>query len=394
MKQVDVVVLGRNYSTSLGLIQAAGEAGYIVGAVHSTEKSVGRRPLELRSKYVKKSLIITNRSNEKELVSTLINNFSSSKEKVVLLPSDDYSVCAIDKNIHELERYFIVPNVCHKTGEIIKCMDKNVQASMAVEAGLHTAKCWEVNIDGTNEPAVPSSVIYPCMIKPLRSVGAPKTYIRQCESKDDLEKALREIQQNKPCSILIEEFINIEKEYTIPILAIGNEVIIPAFLKKNRVGAGTHKGVTIFGTVLSSARYPEIVESMKKMVRRAGLNGIFDIELFESNGEFFFNELNLRNGAAGYALTRAGVNLPALWVDFCYGKHPSVEKMTFKEGLTFVSDKAAIENYRAGYMNWREYRNTVQSADFRFLVDSGDSAIKCGFKRIEIRTILSKIIKG
>lgn len=394
MKQIDIVVIGQNYSTSLGLIQAAGEAGFGVGVVHSTVHPVKHQPLETKSKYVRDYIIIENRTDEKRLLSLIIDRFSSNGKKVVLLPSDDYSAALLDRNLSELEKYFYLPSSKHTSGEIIRCMDKGRQAKMAMDVGLPTAKCWEFHLDKETVPTIPDDIVYPCITKPLKSIGSHKTYIKRCDNRDELEKTLKEIIRESSCSILVEEYIDIENEYTVPILAAGDSISIPVFLKKIRTGTGVHKGVTIAGRVVSSGQFPQTVDSLKQMVRNAGLQGIFDIELLQNGDTVFFNELNLRNGAAGYALTRAGINFPAMWINYCTNNQLIEDAVSFKEGLSFLNDKAAVENYGAGYMTWKDYRETVRSVDFRFLYDSGDVAIKMGIINIEIRALLSRILKG
>ena len=82
MKQIDIVIIGQNYCTSLGLIQAAGEAGYGVGVVHISAHPVKRRPLETKSKYVVDYMIVSNRTDEQQVLSLLISRFSSTIRNV------------------------------------------------------------------------------------------------------------------------------------------------------------------------------------------------------------------------------------------------------------------------------------------------------------------------
>lgn len=394
MKQIDIVVIGQNYSTSLGLIQAAGEAGYGVGVVHSTVHPVKHQPLETKSKYVRDYIIIENRAEENRLLSLIIDRFSSNGQKVVLLPSDDYSAALLDRNLSELEKYFYLPNSSNTAGEIIRCMDKGRQAKMAIEAGLPKAKCWEIVLDGGSEVAIPDGIVYPCITKPLRSISTPKTYIRRCNNGSELRELLTLINLERPCPVLIEEFINVDTEYTVPILSMGGSVVIPAVLEKFSTGSGGHKGVTIAGKVVSSLHFTDVVNKLKILIKKAELQGIFDIELFKSGDNFFFNELNLRYGAAGYALTRAGVNIPALWIEYCNNKQLLSEDFHLSDGLSFVSDKAAIESLDSGYLRLRDYRRLVSSVDFRFLVDNSDTPVNQGFRRIERRTIFYRMIKS
>ena len=391
MKQVDLVVIGQNYSTSLGLIQAAGEAGYSVGVIHNSAHPMSHSPLEFKSKYVIKHFV-ANRQNEQDLLKMLMLQFKGVSKKSVLLPSDDNSAAFIDRNISDLKKYFHVPSIKNAGEETAQSMDKSYQLKKAIEAGLPTAQSWSVFLDGKSPIAVPDGVSFPCITKPLRSIGSSKSFIRRCNNKDDLQRVLEEIDRSKPCPILIEEFINIDTEYTVPILAMGEEILVPVFLHKTRIGSKTHKGVTITGTVVSSSKFSNIVGGIKHLIKDLGLQGIFDVELLGSGDTIYFNEINLRYGAAGYALTRAGINLPAIWIEYCLGRQRKDDKLTFVDGLSFVSDKAAIEDYQAGYLNWKDYRRIVSSADFRFLIDNPDTPVVRGFRLIEIKALLSRLL--
>ena len=389
MEQVDVVVIGQNYSTSLGLIQAAGEAGFRVGVVHYSSSIPKHTPLEFISKYVCVRLF-AERNKENELLKALIENFSKGTHKPVLIPSHDTSVIFIDSYLHILERYFYVPHIFHQSGEMTRYMDKSLQSKLAVESGLRKAPYWIIELDGSPGFAIPKDIVFPCITKPLCSVGSLKSYIRRCSNAEELKKVLSEINNNRPSPILVEQFITIDNEYTIPGVAIGDAIHIPSFIQKGKVGSGNHKGVTIAGKVIKSNRFESVVACLKLLIRTIGLQGIFDIELIESNGVFFFNELNLRYGAAGYALTRAGVNIPAIWINYCLFNKAPEPNYSFKEGLSFVSDKAAIENLLSGYMSIREYKSLISSSDFRFLIDNKDQAIRKKMLFFELKVLLSK----
>lgn len=389
---IDLVVMGQNYSTSLGLIQAAGEAGFRCGVVRSVVNPTSKLTPELKSKYVKKFLIV-DRRNEKEVLSILVNTFSNKDSKTVLCPADDYCVSFIDRNLAVLEEYFFVPNIHHSEGEMIRNMDKQLQSELALSSGLLSAQNWSVDLNSSKKIIIPEEIVFPCITKPQISIGSPKTFIRRCDTYDDLIVVLQEINKTKPCSVLVEEYINIDNEFTVPGVVIDDNIVIPALIKKTLVGSGAHRGVTISGVVLDASRFSSVVNAMKRLVKSIGLEGIFDIELFESRGMFYFNEMNLRYGAAGYAVTRAGVNLPAMWINHCLGRDVQLGNFKLQDGLTFVSDKAVLDYYSAGYMGWKEYKKLVSSVDFRFLVDNVDTKVKRAFKITEQKNRISTTIQ-
>ena len=52
------------------------------------------------------------------------------------------------------------------------------------------------------------------------------------------------------------------------------------------------------------------MDQLKVFVKSLHFCGLFDIDFYERDGVFYFNELNLRFGASGYAVTHSGINLP------------------------------------------------------------------------------------
>ena len=266
MKHVEVVVIGQNYSTSLGLIQAAGEAGYSVGVVHNSVFVPKNPSPEMLSKYVVKAIAISR--EDPTLLSKLIECFSLDSEKVVLLPADDYSVAFIDNNVSVLEEHFYVPSIAHEEGRMSLCMDKEFQSRLSESIGIPTARYWSIELDGTLDFSIPDDIIYPCITKPQLSIGASKSHIQICYNRGELRETLSEINGQNPCSILIEEYIQVDKEYTVPCIALMEEVFIPAFLRKEKIGAGTHRGVTISGTVVDSSHFSSVTEKIKEFIRR------------------------------------------------------------------------------------------------------------------------------
>ena len=92
-----VIVMGRNYTSLLGMIRAAGMAGCegtvirtVKGWNKATDKKklVGGEPIEAASKYVKQHYFVE--QGRDELIQFLLDNCIVEGEKVVLLPVDDF----------------------------------------------------------------------------------------------------------------------------------------------------------------------------------------------------------------------------------------------------------------------------------------------------------------
>ena len=142
-----VVVLGRNYSSVLGMIRAAGMAGYevtVVRTVKKIPKTSGVKawmrgaPIESKSKYVKKYLYGIEPKG-REIIDMLVKEFSEFQGKIILLPTDDFTASAIDLNQDLFDERFLYPNIQRKSGAIVAIMDKHKQKLVAIEAGLNVA---------------------------------------------------------------------------------------------------------------------------------------------------------------------------------------------------------------------------------------------------------------
>lgn len=390
-----VVVIGQNYSTCYGIIRALGEAGYrceVGKRIHDTPK--GFLTPELKSKYVDKFAYLKTR-DDAVMVQDIISYFAVKGEKRHLMPADDFCAALIDRNLQTLQEYFYLPSVNGVPGEVSKLMDKLYQKDIAKKYDVKTADICVIDRKENIDSFIPQDLPYPCFIKPLSSAGNPKHLMRKCNSYEELVSGLTEAFNERDCKMLVERYIDIEKEYTIPGIAVDGRVIIPSILEKTKVGAGGHKGVTITGKVLSAAPFDDIVMKLKRIIKNIGLTGIFDIEILVSNGEYYFNELNLRYGAAGYALTGSGVNLPALYVESMQnGVAVFKDEYKFKQGKTFVNEKAAFENYLAGHGKFNDFIKSIWRADIRFLISFSDIKVSFYFFKMVMRLTIRKKKSG
>lgn len=390
MKDVEVVIIGKNYSTSLGLIKAIGQAGYKCGIIKLVRNNYYTCTPELKSKYIHSFCYATD-LNDQDVLKKILK-YRVMGKKIVLIPADDYSSSLLDRQFNILTKFFYIPNVLQTQGLVTKYMDKYLQKETARQCGINTANFWKIEIQPNNEIVIPQDIKYPCFTKPLKSIGAPKTYIKKCINSKELKKHLNFIKESAPIEILIEEAIEVEEEYTLPGLAIGGNVYIPALLKKKEIGSGKHKGVTIIGEVIDGSNYLKLRNQLCELIRNIGFTGIFDIELLEENGKFYLNEINMRYSAAGFAVTAAGVNLPGMYIDYLIGKEISVRKY-IKSNLTFISEKAKLEDFEAGYSGWRDYKKSMRKADIHFIKDDSNFSSMVAFELLKLKTILRRLLK-
>lgn len=395
----EVIIIGQNYNTSLGLIKSLGEGGFKCGTVKFKRKKSFVRNLlqipispDLCSKYVDKWVTIP-REPETTLINGLISNFGDKTHKKIILPADDYCAFALDNNYHLLSEYFHVPHIINRIHSLKYYMDKQNQKVIAKSSGINISKTWSVNIEKGKRISIPKDVIYPCITKPQSSIGLPKSYIQKCNNEDELFSLLNHIADETSCKILIEEYIEVEEEFTIPGISDGVNVVIPAFLKKIVIGRGAHKGVTICGKVEDSKLYQEECSKLISLIKNVGYTGIFDIEVLKSKDKFYLNEINFRNGAAGLSLTKAGINLPVIYVhNLSNGTQIVVSCPQFKE-LTFVNDKAALEHYLADECTKYEYNKIVNDVKVRLIDNTDDRLAQLSFKLLRIKSLFFKFLR-
>jgi hypothetical protein len=128
------------------------------------------------------------------------------------------------------------------------------------------------------------------------------------------------------------------------------------------------------------------------------LTGVFDIDLYESNGNVYFNELNTRIGASGFALINDIQNLPELFINYLLG---ALEKTSlFNKDFTkrsFASEKVVRERYYAGELSFKEYKKAINNADILSLKYDGDMGPYREFAKkdmiLPIWRILRKLLK-
>lgn len=364
----DVVVLGRNYTSRLGMIRAAGVAGNDVYVV-KTEKRTGYKKCKIdeSSKYVKGYYCVPEPDSE-GLIRLLNKLFSNRKETVVLLPTDDYTASAIDLYQEQLDSCFVYPHINHTVGEVVKYMDKGRQKELAIQAGLAVPACWTAVFEN-DRYIIPENIIYPCFTKPKVSFQGSKFFMKRCNSREELQSLLNEITNKSRCPILIEQFIEIEKEYDIPGFSDGKKVVIPGVIEKGFI----HLGVTATGTMRSRSTIEDIAKKLEEFVRMIGFVGLIDIELYESNGEVYFNELNLRLGASGYAATKTFGNLPELLINCLKGQELNLEKINNSfEPKTFASEKVCSQLLNANVLSWSQFWDLLRNVDFGFIKSQDD----------------------
>lgn len=376
-----VIVIGHGYSIRLSVIRSVASLGCEVTVIH-----VGPpvKPIDGYSKYVKEVLYFNRQEGTEGLVKLLLEKCAVEGQKPIIFPTSDFSALAIDDD--EIKKHFAVPYINvrpkvsslkfqvsnHELSSIGYWMDKAHQKKLAFSVGLNTAGSV-VAERGREGFQIPDGIKYPCFTKPVSSFGGGKRCQQRCNNPEELEAVLAIADKNDITKVLVEDFINISHEYAVLGYSDGKKVVIPGvirFLKESK----RHRGVALAGEVLPTAGSEDLIGKFAEFIRQMGFVGVFDIDFLESDGVFYFDEMNLRIGGSGMAILKAGVNLPAMFVKSMCGESTDNMPQKVIQPSKFVNEKMALDDFAEGCMSFREYKRLLASADILFIKDEADVA--------------------
>jgi carbamoylphosphate synthase large subunit len=271
-------------------------------------------------------------------------------------------------------------------------MDKQVQKDLAKKIGFHVVNSWPVDIkDG--KYVVPEKVKFPCYVKGRLSYHSAKQYQKRCNSLQELGTWLKTVGKNNPSPLLIEEFIDIDKEYGIIGYSDTEKVVLPGIVELLDGGHGCHKGVSAFGRVNDFGLNKELKPKVEQLMKHIQLTGMFNIDFVESKGQWYFVELNVRYAAYGYAVCKAGVNLPAFQIYGTQSIDDSTLNTQVKNGFSYVNEKVSFDDVINGFRSWNDYKYLIKKADCCLINQENDPQPYRKFRGEMLPVFLKHIIK-
>lgn len=326
------IVIGGNHYNTLGVIRSLGEKGVPVYLILISEKE----NYICKSKYVTKFWQVI--KSEKEIINVLLNNFDDEEFKPVIMPTSDFGVEVLDKNFNLFKNKYILPNIDNLEGKITYLMNKKIMNEIAFESGLTVPKSFEVELNN-KEICLPEEIIYPCIVKPLSSIDGKKEDIVVCKNELELKKSLLDLKQDYHI-VLIQEYIYGPDSKMIEIIGCvttnGKEIIIPAIIEKIREYP-LMAGSTSYALATTESQYINN-NNIHAFMKKLNYTGIFDLEFKYANGKTYFIEINFRNGAPGYALTKRGINIPYIWYLEATGQNIDNINKKISENFNFMME--------------------------------------------------------
>lgn len=395
-----VIVAGRNYCSNLCMARSLGEAGYEVEVLRIFQVRPKRRNLlkmlkpDAYSKYIKAYHVCVSRRKSINIVN-MLKALADPNRKMLLIPADDLVASIADEYLEELRAFYLIPNVDDKEGEINRLMSKGVQKELAMKAGLPVLNSCVIRTVG-GKFYVPETVTYPCFIKPNVSRNSSKSRMRVCSSERELIDTLKEFSAKKDIEMLVEDYVEIKREYSLLGVSTQSGANGPGFFGAEEGGQNEHRGVAVTGRILPCATMQPLIDQLIHFVGSLKFDGLYDVDLIETTeGKVYFVEVNMRFGASGYAVTKCGVNLPGMFADYMFfGKPIDMDCSVERTGIPFVSEKVLLEEYTMGRLSKSKWKECMEESEVHFVKNEEDKRAYQHFKKFyPIATIMRSLYK-
>lgn len=381
------VVAGRNYISNLSIARALGEAGYEVEVLRlfrfkpkKTQVMQRLRP-DSTGKYIKAYHKVLVQRKYYRVFNKLMQ-IADPNRKMLLVSGDDLMAAIVDEYYDSLKGHYIMSNVNDTAGAINHLMKKDVQKDLARKAGLPVVNdCVITTVGGQFE--IPDTVTYPCFAKPNVSNESFKSKMSVCHNKEELEEAMLNFSNKNDISVLVEDYLDVKNEYSVLGLSTKEGAIAPGLFVAEKGGEAGHIGVTLLGRMLPVDEHKELIDDIVRFVETLNFEGLFDVDLLETkDGKMYFIELNLRYGGSGYALTRSGINLPAMYADYMvFGKPIDKDCSLGEAGQVFVNERVLIDEYVDSRISKKDIKDCIAEADITFVESDDDPKPYKHFKR-------------
>lgn len=337
----DVIIIGSNHINTLGAIRSFGENGIRCNVILIGKKKC----YTLKSKYIKNKWVVSEK--EEELIS-LLSSIKLDNNKIYLIPTSDFAAYALDKNFDSLSQKYILPNIEKKQGKIIQYMDKNIQYRIA-HTKVKMATTKELDLLNIIEEKDLSKFI-PCILKPIISAGAKKSDIVICNNFTEAKNSIEELKNKGYKRVLIQNYIDYDYECDISGISDGKNTFLSNIIKKINIYP-SKRGSTSCGRVIANDNLE--LSSIIYIINELKYNGIFDVEVFVKNGEFYLNEINFRNSAVSYGLTKEKNYIPYSWVMLNEGNEINIANHI--KDYTFVVEDFELKSLLKREIRIREY---------------------------------------
>lgn len=181
------------------------------------------------------------------------------------------------------------------------CFDKYIMHDFLIENGFKTIKSY-INRDKFYIDIKSGKINYPVFVKPVK--GSASINISKVYTKDEVDLLF-----NNHDNLMIQEFMDgIEYGADCYIDMVSEEPVAIFLKKKIKMRSGeTDKSVSMKNEIL--------FKLIKDFVKKLGVKGIIDVDIFEINNEYYISEVNPRFGGGYPHAYESGVNIPNMIIN-------------------------------------------------------------------------------
>ena len=202
---------------------------------------------------------------------------------------------------------------------IEKCFDKYSMFRFLTKNGFRTMKSY-IDKEEFYKDLEAGLITFPVFVKPVK--GSASININKVMSKDELEVLLK-----RHNGLMIQEYMDgTEYGADVYIDMISNEPVAIFTKEKIKMRAGeTDKSV--------SFKDEALFDLIMDFVKKAGLTGIIDMDIFKVDGEYYISEVNPRFGGGYPHAYECGVNVPAMIIRNLNGQANKPVVGEYEEGI-------------------------------------------------------------
>ena len=333
------VVVGHDHQNTLGVIRSLGEGGIRVRAVILSDGSFCSTA---HSRYLDEAIII----RQTELIGTLLRLGERLGSRMPLIPCGDDTAAPIARAYDRLKGLYILPDAGDGSN-MLRLMNKMDMLEAARAAGLNVPNWVSLRQTDFAEPErLCGTLRFPCILKPIGLLPGGTFEFRILQTMQELLDSRGYLTGNCSCAI-VQEYVRKTGEYGVNGCRLHRSggTVFGGVIEKKRFSQSS-LGSTTAGTIRPDTH--GLCDAAKRFVEHIDYRGIFDMEFITDGKDFYFVEMNFRNGGYGYAYTKAGRNFPAIWAGEACGTEVEALLRQPVKSLFFINESADLQNVRAG----------------------------------------------
>ncbi len=363
----DVIVIAYSYASALCAIRSLGEAGRGTRLIALSPPAF---QIAGASKYVTMKARAGQNYDE---IFRAMEKLRAGEDRILVLSLHDLTTKLLDEHAVQLRERYCIPCVDGSPGKLTQLMNKMRQKNLAAGCGLHTPSGRNYTTDEIGIESALREAVFPVFQKPLASIDSKsvKALFAVCRDEEELRAAMRHAAENQCRNVLIEEYLEIDKELSTYGVAANGHVFMPALLEAVQGGFEKHRGVAREGIISSAKALGDTKTKLEEFVRKSGYTGLFCIDLIQSGGKLFFTEMNLRGGGSGYAVTMAGANLHESLAEMVYDFSDAGPEDIVRE-VHFLNEMIEADSFLDGYITFEELKRAMKSDLARFVFHKED----------------------